>query len=649
MLLPLLLLALAAAPCTPAVLLLDPFTLRIPNASIPHPALPFNSSALGTRILFTAPSGRAIPVLPFYTQDFVRSQDGSGAEILTAAGAPYFAARLAPQEEGEYSYQQLFDAAAPPGVAPLAGSFTCAGGPSLPGDGFVRASNRKFTLDNATAWWAVGENMAWPGAWPYFNGSAAFDNATGASYMYDRYLPKLAAAGGNWVRLWLGPSLVRDVAYDGEQGSFLPMALAAKVPWGQLNLQAAWRLEHVLELCRALGVKAVLVGESQQCFGGANTTWGFWEACAFNAANGGPLGAGESPFTSAPAMAALAARWQYVVARWGYATSVFSWELQNEADDKQWPGGFSPDALAAARALAAQIQAADPYGHMIDNSFGGTAPLAGAEHEWEAAPAAAFTSVHAYSMPDVAAAVWGSVTPHAAALGKPCFLEEFGSDWRGPYQHADDPRGVGMSTGAWASLVGGAAGGAMQWFWAETDALGTYARLAGAAAVARALAAPLLQLRWSTWRGAVNSSQVRAGWTVGTGGGGGGGELRGVLAYAYNVNYTQRDCGRGQCVLEVGDTVALSLAGLPALSMPWALAPYPRDALQRLLQAWRRRSSSSSSSTGAGLSEAALEAVLRVPVGVQLIGRHGEEGLLLDVAEALEGEARFHRPAYTLE
>lgn len=540
------------------VLLLDPFTLLLPNASIPSAGQPFNSSSLGTRVVFTAPSGRMISVLPFLTQDFARSQDAGGAEVLAAISAPYFAARIAPQEEGLYNYTQIFDAPHPLLPLPLAGNFSCAGGPARAGDGYVFARNRRFTVDNASAWWAVGENMAWPGAWPYFNGSAAFDNATGASYMYDRFLPKLAAAGGNWIRLWLGPSLTRDVSYDGELGSFLPMALASKVQWGELNLQAAWRIEHVLELSRALGIKAAMVLESQQCFG-VSGSWGFFDACAFNEANGGPLAAGESPFASAPALAAFAARWQYVVARYAYATSVFSWELQNEADDAQWPGGFSPLALAAAQSTTAQLLASDPYGHMIDTSFGGVAPLDGPEHVWEALPTTAFTSVHAYNMADVASAVWGSVTLHTEQLDKPCFLEEFGSDWHGPYQHADDPLGVGMHTGAWASLVGGAAGGAMVWFWAETDTLNTYGRLAGAAALARRIAPQLLAAQWSTWDGRVNSSQVAAGWTVGLE----QGALSAMLAYIYNVNYTQRACGRGQCVLAIDDTLALSLQGLP--------------------------------------------------------------------------------------
>ena len=223
------------------VLLLEPFTLPLPPAAVPATATPFDSASLQTAVAFTAPSGRVIRALPFLTQDFARSQGAAGEEILFNASVPYFAVRLAPQELGEYAYAQTFAGGAPPpGVVPLApGSFTCAGGPARAGDGFAKAANSRFTLDGANSFFLVGENMAWPGAWPYFNGSARYDNASGASYMYDRFLPKLAAAGGNWIRLWLGPSLVRDVAWDGEQGSFLALALAGKARFGEYNLAAA--------------------------------------------------------------------------------------------------------------------------------------------------------------------------------------------------------------------------------------------------------------------------------------------------------------------------------------------------------------------------------------------------------------------------
>lgn len=67
--------------------------------------------------------------------------------------------------------------------------------------------------------------------------------------------------------------------------------------------------------------------------------------------------------------------------------------------------------------------------------------------------------------PDTAALVWATATQKSAQLSKPCFVEEFGASWQGPLQHVLDPTGIGMHTGAWASLCGLAAGTAMQWWW----------------------------------------------------------------------------------------------------------------------------------------------------------------------------------------
>ena len=378
---------------------------------------------------------------------------------------------------------------------------------------------------------------------------------------YDRFLPKLAAVGGNWIRLWLGPSLVRDVSWQGEAGSFLPLALASKVPFGSYNLEAAWRIEHVVDLCRSLGVKISLVLEAQQAVTGGQ--WGFWDAAVYNAANGGPLnGSAGFVFSNAATMAELRQRWLYVVSRWAYSTSILSWELQNEAED--WAGGYGGDALAASFEFAALLRAHDPYAHLVDNSFGGVGASTGPEHAWESSPLCDFTSVHQYNMQDVAAAVWGSVTRHVGALGKPCFREEFGAMWQGPYQHQVDPRGVGMHTGAWASLVGLGAGTAMQWFWAETDALDTYHRLRGAATLARAIAPQLLAWSWSTWNGAgsgFSDARANAGWSVGVDPA--SGALKGARAWFYNRNFTQYGCGNG-CALEEIEGAQFALGALPS-------------------------------------------------------------------------------------
>ena len=80
-------------------------------------------------------------------------------------------------------------------------------------------------------------------------------------------------------------------------------------------------------------------------------------------------------------------------------------------------------------------------------------------------------------------------------------------------------------------------------------------------------------------------------------------------------------------------TIPASLAGLPAISVPVGHAAYPAEALARC----GGEAAVGGAGEGGGLA---------VPVGLQIIGRFGDEATVLRVAEALEGEAGFKRPAW---
>jgi hypothetical protein len=139
-------------------------------------------------------------------------------------------------------------------------------------------------------------------------------------------------------------------------------------------------------------------------------------------------------------VAELGQRWDYIVARYGSSSSVFSWELQNEAND--WPGKFSAAALAVQLALLQRIQAQDAYGHPVQSSFSGVPGSAAEMDAFQKDPRVAFTVVHAYPNPafslpcDVAATVWKLVAPLARAYAKPSFLQEFGASSAGPAGHS---------------------------------------------------------------------------------------------------------------------------------------------------------------------------------------------------------------------
>ena len=530
----------AFAPVSVSLSMYDPLELTVALPTPLPPSPDFNVSS--TWIDLTAPDGSVTRHGVFYTRAYARSQADDGSEVLTAAGAPHYAARLACAALGHHAYAQRTAPGFSPPPLPLAGAFECSAPATADGWAAVDgAHGQYFVLRNISGtaarapFWLVGENMGWPGVWPYFNGSSRFSNGTGGTYMYDRMLPKLAAVGGNYIRLWACPSLTAEPEWDGERGSFLALGLGSFVPWGTYNLEAAWRLDYIVERCRALGIKInlVLFTTQETC---ADGTWCFWPSATWNAANGGPLAQASDLWTSAAAAAELAQRWRYVLARWAYSTSIFSFELANENDGA---AGWGDAAADLQLALASGILAADPYNHLVDNSFQSAGEGDAAVRRMEGDPRIAFTAGHAYGPGDFAAAVWADVTPRVAAHGKPAFLQEHGADWRGPLQHLDDPTGIGSHNAAWASAVGLGAGTGMQWWWNEVDALDIYWRLAGAATFVReAIGDRLLALRWFVWNNGssmAGCAGTNAGWTVGFDG---AGLARAASLFVYNRNHT---------------------------------------------------------------------------------------------------------------
>ena len=535
--------AVAARPSDETLQMFEPLELVVPLPGGTPTSPSFNVTS--TYVDLMPPTGATMRHAVFYTQPFTRTQNADGSEVLVASGVPHYAVRLTCAALGQHMYAQR---AAPGSVLPpgaITGTFECTA-PVSSGDGWAAVDavhKQYFVLRNVSGtnaikpFWLVGENVAWPGVWPYFNGSSRYSNGTGGTYMYDRMLPRLAAVGGNYIRMWACPSLTEEPSYDGEQGSFLDLGLGALVPYGSYNLEAAWRIDYIVELCRTLGIKINLVIFTTQetCEDGG--TWCFWNQATWNSANGGPLLNASDLWTNTVAREELEQRWRYVVARWAYATSIFSWELANENDGA---AGWGDSAADLQLALASVIIDADPYGHLVDNSFLGfndrkNTPVSRMEDD----PRIAFTAAHGYGDGDFAAAVWGMVTPRVAAHGKPAFLQEHGASWKGPLQHTLDSTGIGSHNAAWASAVGIGAGTGMSWWWNEVDTLNTYGRLQGAATfVNDAIGDRLLAYTWSTWNNQSSSTGCagsNAGWTIGKDE---AGVVRAVSFFAYNRNHT---------------------------------------------------------------------------------------------------------------
>ena len=162
------------------------------------PINPFalNASIASAFITRTA-SGVSAIVVPFYFQNFSRHQASNGTEVLLPHGNPHFVLRFSPELLGDYSFQ-LNGCSMMSGDT--SGNFTSV---DAGRKGFVRVAKpygQYFT--SGVAEFLLGENIAFPGPDPIlranYNYTQQYPYADQSTYMYDRYLSKMASAGGNY-------------------------------------------------------------------------------------------------------------------------------------------------------------------------------------------------------------------------------------------------------------------------------------------------------------------------------------------------------------------------------------------------------------------------------------------------------------------
>jgi hypothetical protein len=335
-----------------------------------------------------------------------------------------FLVRFCPSETGHYSYR-AFDEKAPERTL-AEGTFEVTASDS---PGFVRIadpSDTFLTRDDGTPLVLIGENMCW--------------HTKGGVEDYDRWLPKLAAAGGNYIRVWMGP-------------------WALGIEWdelGRYQQDRAGDLDYVLGLCRRLGVTVQLCLDYH---GFLRSSGGTWRTSPYSAARGGPCATPRDFMADPEVRRQYAKRLRYVVARYGAYDNLLAWELWNEVT---YIDGYDSDLVADwHQEMARYLRAVDPYDHIITTSFGGGP---GDEKVW-ALPEMEFTQNHTYSGLDKAQEVLDWAKHFRGKYGKPFLVGEFGVGGGGGESEQRDPTGLHLHNGAWVGVLSGSMGTAMTWWW----------------------------------------------------------------------------------------------------------------------------------------------------------------------------------------
>jgi len=407
------------------------------------PDNPFDPNRASIDATVTFPSGGQVKVPGFWFQDYRREIRMEGAvplEALSPSGAPEWRIRFSSAEVGRHEVRvEVRDRGRV--VRSESGSFEVTAGSD---PGFVRVSPRNpryLETDQGQAFFEIGQNLC------------MYETKEGTAY-YDRLLPKLRNAGGNYVRLWQEYYVPREHLRPAGAGSsgFTGFPLETQLTGlGRYDLESAWRLDYVAGLCEELDVYWQLASEMVVWWqtGQAHR----WTRNPYNAANGGPCEKPSDYLVNPVARELVKRRLRYNVARWGWTTHLVAWELWNEVDNLE---GFTSEANTDwHREMAGYLKSIDPWRHLVTTSWRDPGRFS--------VPDIDIVQGHSYFPPEIDAARYSiEDTDHLMRnYGKPFFFGEQGIE--GPV--SVDPEGKHFHDCLWATILSGATGTGMYWWW----------------------------------------------------------------------------------------------------------------------------------------------------------------------------------------
>lgn len=288
---------------------------------------------------------------PFREQEarldmFVRCPSG-GMKLVPAFfvseeadGQSIWEARFTPQQTGTYEY---FFRYAQSGLESLSAVNTLSV-TEAEGHGFLHTSdNWTLAFDDGTPFRGIGENICWESRTSDDSRFFKELHEQHERFSYTAMLPKFAANGGNFIRIWMCPwNFPIDRKSDFNNSRYSDSD-------SPINESAVLRLDETVRLCEQLGIKIMLC-----------------------------MGAGEAAtdahfFASGDARAEYRNRLRYIVARWGYSTAIAMWEFFNETDNIQFADSANPipaaDITHWHTDMSAYLKSIDPYGHIVTTSI----------------------------------------------------------------------------------------------------------------------------------------------------------------------------------------------------------------------------------------------------------------------------------------
>lgn len=410
---------------------------------------PFDPDEVSLDAAFTAPDGSALMVPGFYYQEFTRTVENRYEEFAPA-GDPVWKVRFAPQQLGTYTY--VVNVTDSRGVTEVAsGSFAAVESDESPFIELGPLGQRTFEYENGAPYIPIGINQ---------NSTWTSQDDYGLDVYYDR-LPQFADNGINMIRLQLTPN---DGALTWAPNLFDYGVWRYYNGLNGYNLASAWKFDRLMDLVHDRRMTAIINIEQALALGSFEGTESqAWVNSPYNVANGGMLEQPLDFFSNEEAKTYFKKQLRYVVARWGYSSSMFAWELFNEFD---WllRGPDTTDAVLESTVdwhteMADYLKEIDPYDHLVTTNVA-TPIRFWPEDSWYfrlwQIPSMDICNFHLYNLPlftnDTVKNIADYMTAYYAETTKPCIIGEWGIDSNGNTDDLDT-EGIGLHNALWSAAM----------------------------------------------------------------------------------------------------------------------------------------------------------------------------------------------------
>lgn len=355
-------------------------------------------------------------------------------------------------------------------------------------NGFISKANTRYLkkeiVENGRkryrSFFPVGPNIAWYSS--IHNG-----DTVGGIYDYQKFVDSLDGRG-NYMRIWLnryqylnlyGPEYAQKI--NGNTRIYFDSLV---------NQKDASELDHIINnaLQHNIAVQLCFFTFGDYNYRKPEESWSrnVWENNPFNTVL--HLQEPCDFFSDTRAIRITKNLIRYIIARWGYAQNIMSWELWNEVsnmfgscDDNT--GQLQLDVLDWHEDMAAYIRSIDPFHHCISTSLG---TRQGQNYTLYTSLFDYFDFVQQHNYQNIQKAKSKeqvskilfdtTVQSHSDYPHLPFFMGEFGfgqSDGSVSV-YEKDPFGIDLHNSLWSSLFSTSMGPASFWWWNYVDKMGLF-------------------------------------------------------------------------------------------------------------------------------------------------------------------------------